>query len=56
VNPLKLETDEERRLFSLAAEQKARKKVEAQISLSKIPPSIEEVYIEQLNMYFCIDF
>ncbi|KAI9201924.1 HotDog domain-containing protein [Polychytrium aggregatum] len=45
VNQLKLETDEERRLFRLGAEQRARKQVANQTSLSKQPPSIEEMFL-----------
>ncbi|KAJ3217906.1 Acyl-coenzyme A thioesterase 9, mitochondrial [Dinochytrium kinnereticum] len=45
VNQLKLESEEERRLFRLGAEQKARKKVASQTSLTKIPPSTEEMLL-----------
>ncbi|KAJ3143985.1 Acyl-coenzyme A thioesterase 9, mitochondrial [Irineochytrium annulatum] len=42
VNGLALGSDEERRLFKMGAEQKARKKVESEVSLEKLPPSNEE--------------
>ncbi|KAI9337604.1 HotDog domain-containing protein [Zopfochytrium polystomum] len=45
INQLKLETDEERRLFRLAAEQKARKQVAVQTSLARRPPSAEEMLL-----------
>ncbi|KAI8801508.1 HotDog domain-containing protein [Cladochytrium replicatum] len=45
VNPLRLETDEERKIFRLGAEHKARKQVAAQTSLSKTPPSVEEMFL-----------
>ncbi|KAJ3417340.1 Acyl-coenzyme A thioesterase 9, mitochondrial [Chytridiales sp. JEL 0842] len=45
INQLKLETEEERRLFRLGAEAKARKQVANQISLDKKPPSSEEMLL-----------
>lgn len=42
INQLQLITDEERRLFRLGAEHKARKAADAQLSLTKQPPSYEE--------------
>ncbi|KAJ3101395.1 Acyl-coenzyme A thioesterase 9, mitochondrial [Phlyctochytrium planicorne] len=45
VNPLKLESEEERRLFRLGAEQKARKQVASKTSLTKIPPTNEEMLL-----------
>ncbi|KAJ3296417.1 Acyl-coenzyme A thioesterase 9, mitochondrial [Blyttiomyces sp. JEL0837] len=45
VNQLKLETDEERRLYRLGAEAKARKQVAAHTSLAKRPPSSEEMIL-----------
>ncbi|KAI8850839.1 HotDog domain-containing protein [Chytridium lagenaria] len=45
VNQLKLESEEERRLFRLGAEQKARKQVASKTSLTKLPPSTEEMLL-----------
>ncbi|KAJ3087020.1 Acyl-coenzyme A thioesterase 9, mitochondrial [Quaeritorhiza haematococci] len=45
VNQLRLETDEERRLFRMGAEQKARKQVAMQTALNKLPPSVDEMYL-----------
>ncbi|KAJ3298667.1 Acyl-coenzyme A thioesterase 9, mitochondrial [Rhizoclosmatium sp. JEL0117] len=50
VIPLRLETDEERKLFRLGAEHKARKQVANQISLDKRPPTIEEMQLVH-NLY-----
>ncbi|TPX72908.1 hypothetical protein SpCBS45565_g00278 [Spizellomyces sp. 'palustris'] len=43
INQLKLETEEERRLFKLGAEHRARKVAERRFDLSLIPPSFEEM-------------
>ncbi|KAJ3211219.1 Acyl-coenzyme A thioesterase 9, mitochondrial [Clydaea vesicula] len=43
VNQLSLETDEERRLFKLGAEQKSRKQVQTLTSFEKKPPTYEEM-------------
>ncbi|TPX31854.1 hypothetical protein SmJEL517_g04913 [Synchytrium microbalum] len=45
INGLKLETDEERRLFQSGAEAKARKQVAASTALTKLPPSVEEMVL-----------
>ncbi|KAJ1558419.1 hypothetical protein HK096_000996, partial [Nowakowskiella sp. JEL0078] len=52
VNPLRLDTDEERELFRLGAgELKARKQFQFQTSLAKAPPTIEEMFlIHQLHL------
>ncbi|KAJ3366014.1 Acyl-coenzyme A thioesterase 9, mitochondrial [Allomyces javanicus] len=42
VNPLVLENDEERRLFSMGADLRAKKKIAASTSLNKAPPTSEE--------------
>ncbi|KAI9149849.1 hypothetical protein H9P43_010028 [Blastocladiella emersonii ATCC 22665] len=42
VNPLVLQNDAERRLFAMGAELKARKKLAAAQSLSKLPPTSDE--------------
>ncbi|KAJ3124912.1 hypothetical protein HK098_000739 [Nowakowskiella sp. JEL0407] len=45
VNPLVLETDEERELFRLGAEHKASKQFEADTSLEKAPPTVQEMFL-----------
>ncbi|KAJ3292930.1 Acyl-coenzyme A thioesterase 9, mitochondrial [Borealophlyctis nickersoniae] len=45
VNQLSLETDEEREIFRLGAERKARKQAASLTELSKKPPSVEEMYL-----------
>ncbi|KLO11665.1 Thioesterase/thiol ester dehydrase-isomerase [Schizopora paradoxa] len=55
VNPLIADTPEEKRLLAIGESLKARKQLEAQHSLSRVPPSIEEaqelhgVYLSGLN-------
>ena len=44
INQLRLDTDEERRLFTLGSEAKSRKQTAAKLSLQKKPPSAEEVF------------
>ncbi|KAJ1537697.1 hypothetical protein HK405_014413, partial [Cladochytrium tenue] len=45
VNQLRLDTDEERRLFRLATEQRARKQFAQTTSLTRRPPSAEEMVL-----------
>ena len=45
VNSLRLDTEMERKLYRLGAEHKAKKQVAIQTALTRLPPSVEEMFL-----------